>query len=253
MYPFVVLGPINLPSYLLTVSISCCICLLWVYSKTRKNDQDLKVSLDLSLFIMIGGFIGGRLFHVFYEGYDYYRVFPLDAFRFWDGGFVYFGGWIGACLMAYFLTLLYKVSFKYWADFFAPILAFGYGLGRLACFFNGCCYGELCTLPWAIEFTYPGLPGGERHPTQLYAFSWELFVTVPILLFLTKKWGMGSGRVFSSWLVIHGIGRFIMEYFRADERGADILSLSISSWISLAMILVGSLVLVYYSRKASSR
>lgn len=247
MYPFLILNPsFSLPSYIAVISITCCICLIWVYIRAKKFQEDVRIALDMSLMIMIGAFLGARLFHVFYEGYDYYSVFPYDAFRFWDGGFVYYGGWIGGFLLSLLFAKVYKLDFMRWADFFAPVLALGYGLGRIACFLNGCCFGDLCELPWALEFTYPGLPVGHRHPTQLYAMGWELLVTLPLLLAIENRKKF-TGQIFFAWIFLHGVGRLIMETFRADDRGQFILNLSVSSWISLAFIFI-SAGAIYFSR-----
>ncbi len=253
MHPFLLqYSNYNIPTYIFVISVTSVLCLIWTQVKARRMGLDAKIALDLALMILVGGFIGGRLMHIFYEGFYYYKVFPLDAFRFWDGGFVYYGGWIGGCILSTAVAVLYNQPVKFWADFFAPILAFGYGLGRLACFFNGCCYGKLCDLPWAISFSHHGLPGGLRHPTALYATAWELLLTLPILLFLSKRWALGTGRIFYSWMVLHGIGRIVMEAFRADERGEFLLGLSVSTWISLALITGGSLAFLA-SKKATPK
>lgn len=252
MHPYLFLvNGYRLPTYFVTIVFVCCLCLIWTYVKARKNTVEVKIALDMAMMIMAGGFLGGRLFHVLYEDFAYYRLFPMDALRFWDGGFVYYGGWIGGLIFAVFTMWVYKAPRFYWLDFFAPILAFGYGLGRLGCLFNGCCYGGICELPWAISFSYPGLPEGLRHPTQLYATFWELLITLPILLLLGNRKGMGSGVIFAAWLLLHGSGRLLMEYFREDPRGDFILGLSVSSWISLLLILGSSAFLLSVRQRKS--
>lgn len=253
MYPFIFLGDgYRLPTYFVIIVLVCCLCLLWTYVRARRQSQEIKLALDIAMMIMAGGFIGGRLFHVIYEGFDYYRLFPADALRVWDGGFVYYGGFFGGFVFALLTMWVYKAPRLYWLDFFAPILAFGYGLGRLACFFNGCCYGALCELPWGVRFTYPGLPEGLRHPTQLYAVFWELFVTLPLLLILQRKKGLGSGLVFAVWLIFHGLGRWVMEIFRDDPRGAFLLNMSVSTWISVFLITSGLLLCAVVLRRRSA-
>lgn len=220
---------------------------------------------------MISALIGSRGFHVFYESFDYYRQKPWDVLKVWQGGFVFYGGLIGALVGLIAVTKIKKASFWSWADFFAPVVSLGYALGRLGCFLGGCCYGRECELPWAVEFTHPGMPTGLRHPTQLYATALESLVFV-FLLWLERKQrqhrqhrdqepGLGSapyralnsylqtpGALFLSWLILHGIGRIIMEVFRDDYRGAMPMGISVSAWIAATMVSVSVLVLSLRAR-----
>lgn len=248
MFPFLSLGfNYFIPTYLLVISLTYALCIVWVFYKAKHVDLPQALALDFCLVIMLGGFFGARLFHVFYENFEYYKMFPLDVFKVWQGGFVYYGGVMGSFLAGLAYTKIRKESFWKWADFFAPIFAVGYAAGRIGCLLNGCCYGELCDLPWAIEFKFPGLPEGARHPTQLYAIFWELFVSFSLVQYFVPKWikkrniKEASGLVFSIWLISHAVGRLIMESFRDDYRGEFIFNLSVSTWISLALILAGTL------------
>ena len=161
MYPIINIGGlIEIPTYSLIISITYCIAIYWMSLRTVKYHLDTKIGLDLALVIMVAGFIGARLFHVFYELPEFYMSNPIEIFKFWNGGFVFFGG----AFLAFFSSLIFlklkREPWLIWADLLAPISAFGYGLGRIACFLNGCCFSEKCDLPWSIH---------QRHPTQLYA------------------------------------------------------------------------------------
>ncbi len=226
--------------------------------------------LDVCLVIMICGLIGARALHVFYEEWGHYKSAPLEIFKIWQGGFVYYGGFLGALLGAAILLRIKKEPFLKWADFFAPVIAFGYALGRIGCFLNGCCFGQACvgdtcSLPWMIEFTYPGLPSGFRHPTQLYAVFTETLALV-ILLVLEKRrvatragggspkvsrannsrdWLTQPGTIFFAWLTLHSLGRLLMEHYREDYRGPELMGMSLSEALSYALILVTFLVVVF--------
>lgn len=244
MHPFLhITDTIQLPTYLVILSLTYSFCVGWVYWRAHRYDYDVGHALDLCLMVMLGGFFGARIVHVFYENPEYYRMYPWDVLKVWQGGFVFYGGFAGALLAAFAYIRIRNLDFWMWADFFTPVFIVGYALGRIACFFNGCCFGDLCDLPWAVEFNYPGLPTGARHPTQLYATFWELVISLPVYLLLryklTKITQKAPGVLFSAWLVCHGLGRLMMEHFRDDYRGEFILGLSISSWFSLGLIAVG--------------
>lgn len=186
---------------------------------------------------MVGGLVGARAMHVLYENPKYFFENPLEAFNVLEGGFVFYGGALLAFLSALLVIKIKKLDFYIWADVFAPIAPIGYAFGRLACFFNGCCYGKVCDLSWAVNF--PHLDGS-RHPTQLYAILLELFLFTSVLWFEKfrtqksfKNWLSAPGQLFFYWLIGHSINRIIMEYFRDDYRGSFVLDISISSWISL--------------------
>jgi phosphatidylglycerol---prolipoprotein diacylglyceryl transferase len=226
-----------LPTYMLVLSMTYCIALLYAYYRSGGVSEKLGITLDLALAIMIGGFLGARLFHIFYELPEFYLNNPAEMIKFWRGGFVYYGGFIGAFLACAWYVHRYKLSFLLWADFFAPILSLGYAIGRIGCFLNGCCYGAVCSLPWAVEFSHPGLPLGLRHPTQLYATAYEFIVFLCLLAFERSKYRTHIGQTFFIWLGLHGGGRILMEAFRDDDRGLPVAGLSISTWISLILVM----------------
>jgi Prolipoprotein diacylglyceryltransferase len=199
---------------------------------------------------MVTGFLGGRLFHVFFEQWDYYAKDLSLILHFWDGGFVFFGGAILSASAAWiFLFFTDKKHTLDYFDLFAPIMALAYGLGRIGCLMAGCCYGKACDLPWAIN---------HRHPTQLYATLWELAAML-ILLGIAgidrknRKPAVFQkpGAVFFLWMIFHGFGRLLMETFRDDFRG-PVWGITISSWISVALIALGVFLLIVEPQEKES-
>lgn len=215
---------IVLPTYFVYLSLlySALIMILPIFSK--KFERNTLIAMNISFVLMISGFAGARLFHVFFENWNLYRSQPIFILYFWSGGYVFYGGAITAAICAFLYLRKIHEPIDYWFDFFAPLLALGYGLGRISCFLAGCCYGKICDLPWAIN----GL-----HPTQLYASFWELGAAAILFILLKKK--LEHGLIFWIWVATHSIGRMIMEYFRADFRGDFYFGISISSWISIVL------------------
>lgn len=232
-----------IPTYYLVISLTFCLIIFLAIIRAKKLGFDINISLDFILIAMVSGFIGARVLHIVYEAPQYYLEDLLRIFKFWNGGFVYYGGVIAALIGCWVYAKVKDLNFLKWADFFAPLIAFGYGLGRFACFLNGCCYGKTCDLPWAVQF--PNLPHPMnqhfRHPTQIYTSLLE-FVIVIVLLLLAKHdyFKAQFGRLFGLWLVLHALNRILMESLRADFRGESFLGLSISTIISLLLVLLGS-------------
>jgi len=156
--------------------------------------------------ILLSSLVGARLLYVI-QNFSLFSDHPLDMFKIWNGGLVFYGGFILA-LVAAMVYVKYK-KFDLWptADLLAPAIALGHAVGRLGCLFAGCCYGKTCDLPWAITFSDPeslaplGIP---LHPTQLYAVFSNLII-FGLLLAMDKKSAF-AGRLF--WLYI-----LFMEFF----------------------------------------
>lgn len=224
-----------LPTYFLVLSLVFSLIVFVLVSRAKKNGLAVSKALDLYLCVFFGSLIGARLFYVFYQEPSYFLSNPLEILYFWNGGLVFFGGFIGGTLSILVFCLFKKESLILWLNFCAPLLALGYGLGRIACFLNGCCYGEVTTVWWAV-FMHEAL----RHPTQIYALFIELLLYFLLILYERKK-GFNFLRppVFSLWLIGHGIGRLVMENYRADNRGDLVFgSISVSSFISFLLILL---------------
>lgn len=236
MLPQIKFLNLQLPTFFLVISLSLTFLLFWLSQRLESENEksfDRKMAFDLSLIIMISGFLGARLFHVFYEHWDFYSAYPIEIFKFWNGGFVYFGGFTASLLMSSLYLKSQKQSFLNWADFFTPLLSASYALGRIGCLLEGCCYGQYCTLPWAIA---------GRHPTQIYMSLGEFFV-LGVILWIEKKKPAFVGFLFTTWIMLHSIFRFIFEFFRDDDRGSSILGLSISQTICLALFFGSSIFL----------
>lgn len=231
MKPILDFGFIHIPTFYFVISLSVTFILLLINSElNQKLKIDRKITFDITLISMIAGFLGARLTHVFYEEWPFYQQFPIEIFKFWNGGFVFYGGFIPAFIVILIFLKLKKQNIYFWTDFFTPYIGLSYALGRLGCFFEGCCYGTHCDLPWAIA---------GRHPTQLYMTLAEVLLLASLVFWRKKKSDhLKPGLLFLTWLCGHAINRFIIEFFREDDRGALIRDLSLSQWISVGLFII---------------
>lgn len=134
----------------------------------------------------------------------------------------------------------------------APSLAIGHSIGRLGCFFAGCCYGKACDLPWAVTFTNPdslapiGVP---LHPTQLYSALTNLFIFIFLCFFRGRK--KFDGQLFWIYVLLYGVARSILEIFRGDFRGEPVFGiLSVSQTIGCIMAVFAVVMLIYLRGRA---
>lgn len=242
MYPIIhVTEGLEIPSFFLVISLVLSVALLWVRQRSHIYKLPQKNVLDLSLLLMLSSIVGARLFHVVYENLDFYKEHPFRMFYLWEGGFVFYGGMVLAFIATFtYLRAIRAPQKALYFDTFAPVLSFAYGFGRIGCFLAGCCFGRACDYAWAID---------GKHPTQLYALLWEAG-TILLLLGIEKidlkkrpVFLSRPGDLFILWLVLHSLGRVLMESYREDFRGANVFGLSVSTVLSLVLIVI-SLVLL---------
>jgi phosphatidylglycerol:prolipoprotein diacylglycerol transferase len=172
----------------------------------------------------------------------------VEIIRIWHGGLVFYGGFIAAFVTA--LWFIRKRGLPLWktTDILAPPIAFGQFVGRIGCFFAGCCYGRACSLPWAVTFTHPeslapkGIP---LHPTQLYSSLNGLFMFV-VLMGLRRVKAF-EGQIFWAYVLLYGVTRSIIEFFRGDDRGVligGIVSTSQLIGVIMAAIAIGMMMVL---------
>ena len=222
------------PAYYFIISLSSMVSLFWFYKRCDKKGLSTSQAMDLAAVCLVSGFIGARLSYWALEQPVYYWRNPLSLFYFWQGGFIFYGGGLGSLLSCLCFIRVKKINFWIWADRAAPAIALSYALGRLACFVQGCCYGQPCSWSWGVH--KHGDPESLfRHPTQLYSTSLEL-INLGVLLFLERK-RRPPGQVFLIWVFLHAGARLFVELFRGDPRGPFFLKYSIGFWMSLVFMI----------------
>jgi len=214
-----------------------------LYKKFLEEKINPDHLINLIFLYTVFGIVGARLFYVSFYEWNYYSLHPLQIIWQQGGlaGLVWYGDFAGGLLAAGIYTWRQQLSFWRLADLFAPYLALAYTIVRIGCFLNGCCYGEACTLPWAVSFSV--VDDLTRHPTQLYSSFLNIIIFMVLLyLYPRRKW---NGQVFVSYLVIYSVYRFVVEFFRENLLLGPFLT--IAQWISLGVFALGSFILFYKS------
>jgi phosphatidylglycerol:prolipoprotein diacylglycerol transferase len=215
------IGPITLHTYGLLVASGFLLGIAWSARLARKEGFIApQVVYDASFWIIISGLVFSRLAYVIVE-YRYDSSNPFGVFKIWEGGLIFYGGVIGACCAILWLARRYQFDVWRFADLAAPGAAIGHAVGRLGCFFAGCCYGLETHVPWAVTFNdiHSIAPIGiPLHPTQLYDALNEVIV-FSIITILRPRMKF-VGQVWWTWIGLYAVGRAIVETFRGDPRGA---------------------------------
>ncbi|MDR1511621.1 MAG: prolipoprotein diacylglyceryl transferase [Endomicrobium sp.] len=248
MHPILLdLGNFKIYTYGVFVALAFVTAVSYLSYSMKKLKERL-VSPDelysMLTYIIVFSLIGARLFFVLINLRDFV-LYPLDIFKIWNGGLVYYGGFIGAVVFMLMYVKRKKIILYNLGDFFAPALALGHAIGRIGCFFSGCCYGKVSNLPWAVMFTDKhslAVKGVRLHPTQLYE-SIANFILFIFLYFYSGKNSKIPGISLAIYLVIYAISRFVIEFFRDDYRGNHYLGFSISQIISVFLFIIGVLII----------
>lgn len=211
-------GPLSVYTWGLSLSLAILVGTIIAIRLARHVGIDSDTTLNLAIVLVIGGVVGARLFFVFVYEPAYFIENPLEIIALWKGGMVYYGAFIGGFITGTWYVLAKKLPFWKLADVVAPPLALGYGIVRLGCFANGCCFGRHTDSFLGVIFPFlegaPNISDEFRYPTQLFssALGFLLFV---LLMFLWKKKKF-DGQILLIFIILYSIGRSVVEYFREN-------------------------------------
>lgn len=169
----------------------------------------------LTIFFLVGLFIGARLAYVFIYNWDYYSQFPGDILAIWKGGLSFHGAVVGIFFGLYFFSKRVKIPFLQMLDVAALAGTQGLLWGRIGNFINGELYGRVTTAPWGMIFPDGGGPY-PRHPSQLYEGLMEGLILVLVLWFVKSRVKI-HGLITATFFIGYGFFRFIVEFFREAD------------------------------------
>jgi phosphatidylglycerol:prolipoprotein diacylglycerol transferase len=244
------IGNISLYTYGLFVALGFLTALGLARWEARRLGENPTHILDMGFYMLIAAIVGARLFFVAVSP-EILSEGPWAVFQIWEGGLVFYGGFIAALITALIYVRKIKVPFFRVADIFAPGLAAGHAVGRIGCFFAGCCYGKTCELPWAVVFNDPltlAPMGVHLHPTKLYSVAANLLVFA-VLWFLRKR-TQYTGQLFWFYVLFYGLVRTFLEMFRGDPRGDIFGIVSVSQGIGLVLAALAAVMLIRMRKRA---
>ena len=248
------IGPIMIRYYALIILAGAMVAAWLATQEAKRHGKDPEMVWDMLPWLLIGGIIGARLWHVLTPSSSnaamglttqYYFQHPLEILKIWKGGLGIFGGIIGGAIALAIYCRAQKQNFFEWTDIIAPGLLIAQAIGRWGNFVNQEVYGPPSDLPWAIYIDpahrLPGFETVERyHPLFLYESLLTLLGGL-LLLYIARKYKdkLFIGDLFLMYLVYYPLIRFGLEFIRLDPSAVGTININ-----QTVMLIVGILALL---------
>lgn len=229
MYPLISIGNFTIKTFSIIIIIDIFICFGILQYKYRFDISKCRVIQRLVLQAVVGALVGGRLLSAITlsirnnKNIFYYML---------HGGNVFFGGFIGGMLSLYILCKRNNIRFLYISDNVLNILPFGQAIGRIGCYFNGCCYGKYNKGILAIDYVVKGVK------TKVYP-TWFIEMAGCLIIFIIlQKATYKEGKSTFLYLLLYPTLRFLVEFLRGDEIRGIYAGISTSQILSVLIILL---------------
>ena len=249
------IGPVRVTYYGILIMTGVVIGWLVIRNRFVARGGDPEVAEKIVIRMVAFGFLGARLAYVSthlsrFEG-EWWKVIAI-----WEGGLALFGGLTAGAIAMWFYSRKWDASLPDFLDSAAPAVPFAQAIGRWGNYFNQELFGTPSDLPWAIEIDParrpPGYEGFETfHPTFLYESLWNVGLGF-FIIWVGKRFPTMRGRLIGVYFLGYGFMRFLMELIRTDTE-FRFLGLSRNGWVSIAVMLLGAVVLWWKRVKVEDR
>jgi phosphatidylglycerol:prolipoprotein diacylglycerol transferase len=233
----------------------------WLAEKEiKRRGENGEVIWDALVWVLPVGIVGARLWYVLNSilgGSRYYIEDPIRVLYISEGGLHFFGGLLfGAVTLLMYLRRK-RMDIWLFLDAIAPVTLIGQAIARPANFINQELYGPPTQLPWGILIDaehrlaqyadlrlYP-VETTRFHPTFAYEMIWN-FLAALFLIWYSRQYSerVKPGAIFGGWLVLAGIGRAIIEFFRPDQPLIPGTIVTYSALVSILMAIAGVIFLL---------
>lgn len=243
MFPYLNLFGFQMPMYSIMIGLGLILGVLLAVFRAKRSGLKGEDVFNACLFAVIGLIVGGKILYLITiipwmaENWSRLMSTPqlwIDLLR---GGFVFYGGLIGALLMIGWYVKKFRIPAMQMLDTLMPSVPLAHAFGRIGCFCAGCCYG--IPSPFGFDFSASEVAphGVTLLPVQLFEAGGNLLLCGILLLVgrRMKKPGLLTGIYLAGYAVM----RFVLEFFRYDAERGGFLGVSTSQWISLLLLPVG--------------
>jgi phosphatidylglycerol:prolipoprotein diacylglycerol transferase len=248
MYPTLfTIGNFNIPTYTVLLDLGLILGLLLTYYEGKRRLGSGTLALDLGLWVVIGGIVGGRVGYVLANWRTFSEDWP-SVIRIWQGGLSFHGAVLGGLLVMVLFAYLHQrdeqpVSLGQLADVLTPGLALSIAFGWAACLMGGCAYGNL-----GEGFGYAILPDlygveASRFATQAVGLGISLLLLLGV--WLARRRLPFTGALFLLYWFLYCSAQFFLEFTRGDEaiyvgpwRLAQVLNLALALASGLGLLVL---------------
>ncbi|MGV9294108.1 prolipoprotein diacylglyceryl transferase [Amycolatopsis sp. NPDC003676] len=265
------LGPIPIRAYALCIIAGIIVAIWWGERRWEARGGTKGTVLDMAVFAVPFGLVGGRLYHVITDPELYFTEGknPWNAFAIWDGGLGIWGAVALGAVGALIACRRRGIPLPAMADAIAPGIIVAQAIGRLGNYFNQELYGGHTDLPWGLEIYqrfdpatgapdalggvatgHIPLPESPVHPTFLYELVWNLLIAL-LVVWADRKFKLGHGRAFALYVAGYTVGRCGTELLRSDHAN-HILGLRVNVWVSI-LLFIGAMAYFVLAAKRGPR
>ena len=210
MFPVLVkFGPLTIYSYGVALAVAVFIALSLLLNEAKTQGYDKDSILDLGMVLVVSSIVGARLLYIALN-IPFFIEHPEEIIMLHHGGLAILGGFLTGIASVYIFTRKKKLSFLKIADLLVPFIALAHTIGRIGCFFNGCCYG----IPSRYGFYFP-VHNAVLIPTQL--ISSFLLLVLYVVLRIQQRRTHSAGSIFAAYIILYSALRFLVEFIRFDS------------------------------------
>lgn len=235
------LGPFPVSSFGLFLLFAFLVGITVARRRGRALGIEPPVMLDISLYMIIGGIIIGRIGYAI-ANWQAFASSPQSIFTIWkDSGLTFYGALVGGLIVAWVYARNRRISLRQFVDIFAPALALGYAVAMVGALLHGLYIGRPTGVPWAVTMFLD-----RRHPTQVYLLVASLGTY--LVLRAQERPQPSPGVLFFLWLLLFSIARVVVEFF--VESSPVLGPLTLAQVVNLAAAVIALIGLVASSRRA---
>ncbi len=264
------LGPIPIRAYALCIIAGIIVAIWWGERRWMARGGSAGAIIDIAVFAVPFGLVGGRLYHVATDWYRYFgddpEASPINALKIWDGGLGIWGAIAFGAVGAWIGCRVKGVPLPAFADAVAPGIVVAQAIGRVGNYFNQELFGGPTDLPWGLEIykrvnefgatdTLNGvaenhIPVEIVHPTFLYELLWNLAVA-GLVVWLDRKLRLGHGRAFAVYVAGYTLGRTWIELMRTDT-ATMVFDVRVNVWVS-GIVFLGAVAYFFLAKSRGER
>lgn len=241
----------SIPVYGLLGALGFALGVLYLFVACKHKKIKFDDSIYVYVFAAISAIIGAKLFYLIIESKNIAALinsYPDKVLEimlvYLSGGFVFYGGLLGALLGAYLTSRYFKLSVSTQLNLCVPVIPLLHGFGRIGCHIVGCCHGTPYEGAFAVTYTSSRFAPNNINlfPVQLCEsiFDFILFFALVFIIFKTTH----LDKCIYIYLISYSVARFLLEFLRGDEVRGHWLLLSTSQWVSILILAVVCIIII---------